>query len=225
MRARNPERVDAIVAEARRYRRTLERLGVRDPWAIELVTVHPGAIAAALARLLLAAPLAAVGAILGWIPYRVAGWVAARVTRDDDLLGTVKLFAGVLFLSVGWAIEATAAAVVWGPAWAPPVFRNRRGHRICGPAVRGMASRGRRGGAARFLAGFSISHRAEAGGAAARTGRDGRPRLRRGALSSFSPSDGPRGRISREGSRAGRLRRAGSKTRPPRNQRRVARRG
>ncbi len=122
MRARDPARVDAIVAEARRYRRTLERLGVRDPWAIELVTVRPGAIAAALARLFLAAPLAAVGAILGWIPYRLAGWVAGRMTRDDDLLSTVKLFAGVLFLSVGWAIEATAAAVVWGPAWALPVF-------------------------------------------------------------------------------------------------------
>ena len=44
------------------------------------------------------------------------------MTPDDDLPSTVKLFAGVLFLSVGWAVEATAAAVVWGPAWALPVF-------------------------------------------------------------------------------------------------------
>lgn len=122
MRARDPARVEAIVAEARLYRRTLERLGVRDPWALELTAVRPGAVAAALARLVVAAPLAALGAVMGWFPYRFAGWVARRITGDEDVLGTVKLFAGVVFLAVGWAIEAVVAGVLVGPVWAAPTF-------------------------------------------------------------------------------------------------------
>jgi 1-acyl-sn-glycerol-3-phosphate acyltransferase len=122
LRARDPARVEAIVAEARLYRRTLERLGVRDPWALELTAVRPGAVAAALARLVLAAPLAALGAVMGWIPYRFAGWVARRITGDEDVLGTVKLFAGVVFLGAGWAAEAIAASFIWGPPWGAPTF-------------------------------------------------------------------------------------------------------
>jgi 1-acyl-sn-glycerol-3-phosphate acyltransferase len=122
LRARDPARVDAIVAQARLYRRTLERLGVRDPWALELTSVRPGPIIAALARLVLAAPVAAVGALMGWIPYRFAGWVAKRITRDEDVLGTVKLFAGVAFLGVGWLIEAIAAGFLRGPTWIVPTF-------------------------------------------------------------------------------------------------------
>jgi glycerol-3-phosphate O-acyltransferase/dihydroxyacetone phosphate acyltransferase len=122
LRARDPARVEAIVADARLYRRTLERLGVRDPWALELTAVRPGAVAAAVARLLLAAPLAALGVVMGWIPYRFAGWIARRVTRDEDVLGTVKLFAGVVFLGAGWAVEATIAGLFLGPIWAAPTF-------------------------------------------------------------------------------------------------------
>jgi 1-acyl-sn-glycerol-3-phosphate acyltransferase len=122
MRARDPARVEAIVAEARRYRRTLERLGVRDPWALELTRVHAFAIAGAMLRLVAAAPLALVGALMGWIPYRLAGRVAGLVTREADTLGTVKLFAGVAFLFIGWTIEAVVAGVLWGAVWAVPTF-------------------------------------------------------------------------------------------------------
>jgi hypothetical protein len=44
------------------------------------------------------------------------------MTRDDDLLGTVKLFAGVVFLTAAWIIEATVAGIVWGVGWALPTF-------------------------------------------------------------------------------------------------------
>src|SRR5262249_6427663 len=72
LRARDPERVEAIAGEVRAYTRVLRQLGVRDPWALELAPLRPGALAGALLRLLLAAPLAAVGALLGWLPYRLA---------------------------------------------------------------------------------------------------------------------------------------------------------
>jgi glycerol-3-phosphate O-acyltransferase/dihydroxyacetone phosphate acyltransferase len=122
LRARDPARVETIAAEVRAYARVLRQLGVRDPWALELAPLRPGALAAALAKLVAAAPLAAVGAVMGWVPYRLAGEVAKRITRDDDILGTTKLLAGAVFLAVAWGLEATAAGVVWGAPWAPLVF-------------------------------------------------------------------------------------------------------
>jgi hypothetical protein len=122
LRARDPARVDAIAAEARGYARVLRRLGVRNPWALELEPPHPAAIAATLAKLAAALPLALAGALLGWLPYRLAGQVARRVTRDEDLLGTVKLLAGALFLLAGWTAEATLAAVWLAPAFALPTL-------------------------------------------------------------------------------------------------------
>jgi glycerol-3-phosphate O-acyltransferase/dihydroxyacetone phosphate acyltransferase len=122
LRARDPAGVEAVVADARAYWQTLRRLGVRDPWALELRAPRAGALLGAVARLAAAAPLAALGALLGWVPYRLSGVVAARVTRDEDLLSTVKLLAGALFLFVAWSAEAAAAARCWGGLWALPAF-------------------------------------------------------------------------------------------------------
>jgi glycerol-3-phosphate O-acyltransferase/dihydroxyacetone phosphate acyltransferase len=122
LRARDPARVEAIAGEVRAYTRVLRHLGVRDPWALELAPLAPGALAAACGKVMVAAPLAAIGAVMGWIPYRLAGEVAKRVTSDEDLLSTVKLLAGALFLAVAWGIEATAAGLAWGARWAVPTF-------------------------------------------------------------------------------------------------------
>jgi glycerol-3-phosphate O-acyltransferase / dihydroxyacetone phosphate acyltransferase len=122
LRARDPARVESIAAEVRAYARVLRQMGVRDPWALELAPLRPGALAGAFAKLIVAAPLAALGAVMGWVPYRLAGEAAKRVTRDEDVLGTAKLFAGVAFLAVAWGLEATAAGFAWGAGWAAPTF-------------------------------------------------------------------------------------------------------
>lgn len=122
LRERDPARLEAIVGDVTSYVRTLRRLGVRDPWALELPAPPVGAVAQALLAVVLAAPVAAIGAVMGWLPYRLAGWVAARVTRDEDLLSTVKLLAGALFLLVGWAAESVAVGWWRGAAWALPTF-------------------------------------------------------------------------------------------------------
>jgi glycerol-3-phosphate O-acyltransferase/dihydroxyacetone phosphate acyltransferase len=122
LRAADPARVDAIAGEVRAYMRVLRQLGVRDPWALEMAPLRPGALSAALAKLVLAAPLAALGALLGWLPYRLAGVVAGRLTRDEDVLGTVKLLAGTAFLTLAWALEATLVGLAWGGRWALPAF-------------------------------------------------------------------------------------------------------
>ena len=120
--ARAPETVEPIVHAARDYARVLRHLGVRDPWALELEPVRPARALGALLRLAVAAPIALVGALLGWIPYRLAGQVAGRVTREEDVLGTVKMLAGTLFLFVWWAAEATIAGVELGAGWGALLF-------------------------------------------------------------------------------------------------------
>jgi glycerol-3-phosphate O-acyltransferase/dihydroxyacetone phosphate acyltransferase len=119
---RSPETVEPIVRAARDYQRVLRRLGVRDPWALELEPVRPGRALAAVLRLIVAAPVALLGALLGWIPYRVAGQVAKRVTKEEDVLGTVKLIAGALFLFVFWLAEAIFVGVKWGAGWGALTF-------------------------------------------------------------------------------------------------------
>jgi glycerol-3-phosphate O-acyltransferase/dihydroxyacetone phosphate acyltransferase len=122
LRARDPARVEAVATEARAYARTLRHLGVRNPWGLEIELIAPARVVAAVARVALALPLAIVGAVLGWLPYRLAGVVAPRITKDEDVLGTVKLIAGATFMFVAWSAEAVAAGVRWGPAWIAPVF-------------------------------------------------------------------------------------------------------
>jgi 1-acyl-sn-glycerol-3-phosphate acyltransferase len=122
LRARDPARVETISAAARDYARVLRHLGVESPWALELEAIRPGQIAGAVARILLAAPLALAGAILGWVPYRLAGQVAARMTSDEDVLGTVKLIAGTTFLLCAWLAEATFAGIRWGAVWGALTF-------------------------------------------------------------------------------------------------------
>jgi glycerol-3-phosphate O-acyltransferase/dihydroxyacetone phosphate acyltransferase len=111
LRARDPERVERVVREARHYARILGRLGVSDPWALEMEAVSLGRALGALGRLVIGLPLAVVGAALGWLPYRLAGRVAGRVAKEEDVLGTVKLVAGAVFLLVAWLLEAGAARV------------------------------------------------------------------------------------------------------------------
>ncbi|HEY6475999.1 MAG TPA: hypothetical protein VI456_05415, partial [Polyangia bacterium] len=122
MRARDPARLEAIVADVRSYWQTLRRLGVRDPWALELTAPRPGAMAGAIAKLLVAAPVAGLGALMGWIPYRLAGRIAAKVTKDEDVLSTVKLLAGALFLFLAWSGESMAVGWTRGALWAAPTF-------------------------------------------------------------------------------------------------------
>ena len=106
MRDRDPARVEQIVQAARDYARWLQHLGVSDPWALEVPRVTVRQLMLSAARLALTAPLALVGAALGWLPYRAAAPFAARVTSETDVLGTVKLMAGALFVGLAWIAES-----------------------------------------------------------------------------------------------------------------------
>lgn len=113
---RDPERVERVVGRAQRYIRTLRRLGVSDPWALEMGSISAAKSIRVLCTLFLLAPLAAVGALAGWVPYRLAGRAAARVAKEPDTLGTTKLLGGALFLALAWSLEAAALGWLVSPA-------------------------------------------------------------------------------------------------------------
>lgn len=105
--ASDPARLDAIVGDVRRYLRTLALLRVDDPWAVEIGRIRAGNVARVTLQLLTLAPFALVGGFLSWLPYRAAGWIAKRVTKEEDVLSTVKLLGGALLLLVAWLGESS----------------------------------------------------------------------------------------------------------------------
>ena len=101
----DPERLEEIARSARRYARILHRLGVRDPWTLEAPRISPRDVALALGRVLVMTPAALWGLATSWVPYRLAGVVAGVMTKDEDILSTIRMIAGFTFLVVAWLIE------------------------------------------------------------------------------------------------------------------------
>jgi glycerol-3-phosphate O-acyltransferase/dihydroxyacetone phosphate acyltransferase len=115
LRERDAARADALVDSGRAYLAAVGALGVRDPWALEVERVTAGSALRAALQLTALTPLAAVGVVLGWPMYRLAGRVAERVVaRAEDVLGTVKMLAGMLLVPVGWAAAAAALGARYG---------------------------------------------------------------------------------------------------------------
>jgi glycerol-3-phosphate O-acyltransferase/dihydroxyacetone phosphate acyltransferase len=117
-----PQIVQPMIKAARDYARVLRRLGVRDPAALEAPPLPRLRTLAVLAALLLGAPVALIGALLGVLPYALAGYLARRITDEEDMVSTLKMLAGALFLFVFWLAEAVAVAWVAGPRWGPLAF-------------------------------------------------------------------------------------------------------
>lgn len=112
--ARDPERVSALVEDTRHFVRVLDAIGVADPFALEAPPPSP---VRALLPLLLLAPVALVGALLAWGPYRLVKPLALRLARGHvDIVGTLKALVGVVVLGATWITEAALAGAWLG--WA-----------------------------------------------------------------------------------------------------------
>lgn len=118
LRAADPARLERLTEEVRAYAALLETMGVDDPWALEFPRVPPARMAAGLARSVVTAPLALWGALICWLPYRLTKLVARKATKDEDVLGTMKMIGGAIFIVAGWLIEAGVIWRLWGVAWA-----------------------------------------------------------------------------------------------------------
>ncbi|MEZ4215340.1 MAG: lysophospholipid acyltransferase family protein [Myxococcota bacterium] len=127
LRAREPARVDAVRAEVERYLARLERLGVRDD---QLMARYPRREVLRYLRgrvpwLPLWLPVAGIGLVLNYVPYRAAGLVANLVRDTPDQPATFKLLGGFFLFPVAWGALAWwasrfgAAAALYAFALAP----------------------------------------------------------------------------------------------------------
>jgi 1-acyl-sn-glycerol-3-phosphate acyltransferase len=116
LRARDPERVEALRARLAGYAERTRALGLRDEHVAaryprgEVLAYAVGSAALLLWWL----PLAALGTLFNWVPYRLVG-IAAGSTRSRDMPATVKLFGGFFVFPITWALWAVLAGVAIGP--------------------------------------------------------------------------------------------------------------
>ena len=109
--ASDPERADEVIAFTRRFVRMLQAVGIDDPLRLD-ASDKPGvaAFTASLLQLLLLLPLALVGALFGWLPYRLVRPLANKLAQGKiELIGTIKLLLGVVILTTTYVSEATLA--------------------------------------------------------------------------------------------------------------------
>jgi glycerol-3-phosphate O-acyltransferase/dihydroxyacetone phosphate acyltransferase len=119
LRSRFPDRVTAVAAAVREYDRLLRAFHLRDDQVAAAYPAPPVLRFAGrtLLRLAIHFPLAVVGTVLNWVPYRLIGALATRIAGDAaDQTATFKLFGAVLLFPLTW-IAAAVLAVRWTGAW------------------------------------------------------------------------------------------------------------
>ena len=109
-RAREPQRVARVEALVREYDALLEQSGLRDDqvnasYPTRLAAHYVGTRASQLA---LSLPVAAVGTLLCYVPYRVPGLVARFVQHHGDLPATYKILVGLALAPLWFALLAGA---------------------------------------------------------------------------------------------------------------------
>ncbi|HXT52608.1 MAG TPA: 1-acyl-sn-glycerol-3-phosphate acyltransferase, partial [Thermoanaerobaculia bacterium] len=114
--ATRPERVAPLVDAVAAYDARLSALGLRDE---QVGAAYPLSsvlrfLFESLWLLLFRLPLAVVGTVLGYVPYRICGWLGALQAREPDQPATWKLFGGIILFPIFWTAEAGFAGWRWG---------------------------------------------------------------------------------------------------------------
>jgi 1-acyl-sn-glycerol-3-phosphate acyltransferase len=114
--AGSEEERGAAVAAFQQFERRLIELGIGDPLAV--LDTDPRKVLARTAGLVALAPIAAVGVVLGWLPYRTVRPIAARMARGNhDVEATMKVLLGLVVMTAHYGLLALVAGVALGPAW------------------------------------------------------------------------------------------------------------
>lgn len=108
------EQRQALAQQARAFAARLGAVGLPDPWLLDAGLPGPLAILRAALPLVLLAPPALLGAVLGWLPYRGIGVLVSRLTQEEEVVATYKLLGGVLFLPLWWVLQAVLLGL-WSP--------------------------------------------------------------------------------------------------------------
>jgi glycerol-3-phosphate O-acyltransferase/dihydroxyacetone phosphate acyltransferase len=122
LRRADPERYDEILLRLRRYDDRLRRFGLHDrhlDWNVSRPDAIRFGIREALLGIVLL-PLSALGVLLFYVPYRLTGFIAQKVSRDRDGLATAQVFvgAGVYAVWLGligagiWWLAGRTAAII-----------------------------------------------------------------------------------------------------------------
>lgn len=109
--ARDPARADEVISFTRRFVRMLQAVGIDDPLRLDTGD-KPGVatVATSLLPLLLLSPLALIGALFGWLPYRLVRPIANKLAGGKiELIGTLKLLLGLVIMSITYVSEAFLA--------------------------------------------------------------------------------------------------------------------
>lgn len=141
-RARSPQRVAALSARVEAYQHRLAERRLRDE---HVAARYPRAEVIAYAigsatLLLFWLPIAALGSLMNWIPYRLI-WAGARLTPGENLPATIKLLGGFFLYPLTWLVWALLAGGLWGwsaglatlllgplAAWFAMLFHERHEH-------------------------------------------------------------------------------------------------
>jgi glycerol-3-phosphate O-acyltransferase/dihydroxyacetone phosphate acyltransferase len=117
-RARSFERLTALEARIRRYEEQLKQAGLDLEDLSASNASSGGIIRYALTRLLpflLLSPLAAVGALLHYPAYRLAGFFATKFSQEaDDVVSTIKIIAAMLLFPLTWVGVAAICYALTG---------------------------------------------------------------------------------------------------------------
>jgi glycerol-3-phosphate O-acyltransferase/dihydroxyacetone phosphate acyltransferase len=114
---RDPQRTAAAAAAIDSYDRMLGALGLRDDQVAASYPAAPAVlwVGRTALRLVVYLPLAVVGIVLNWLPYRLVGEIAARGARTADVPASFKVFGGMVLFPLAWLIEAALAAWIAAP--------------------------------------------------------------------------------------------------------------
>lgn len=115
-----PERVGAVARSVDTYDRMLRATGFTDE---QVVSSYPwgrifGYLMRTLLRLCVYSPLAAVGALLNWLPYRVTDMIARPLEKRPQDPATRKIFGGLFIFPAAWIIEAAVFGLLLDWRWA-----------------------------------------------------------------------------------------------------------
>lgn len=116
LRAEFPERVERVRRRLGRFENLCRKAGVRDyhltlEYSPRLVVRF---VVRTLAALLLAVPLGAWGALNSWLPYRLTGFLARRLSHGRYQYETAQITLALFFFSLFWGIQTFAVQATIG---------------------------------------------------------------------------------------------------------------
>jgi 1-acyl-sn-glycerol-3-phosphate acyltransferase len=114
---RDPVAAQDLVDKARQFVRMLESLRMQDPWKLDDASAPTVAqLAGSLFPILTLWPLALLGAVLGWLPYRLVRPLSVRMAgTETDLISTLKVLWGLTLMTVVYVAESAAVGMMQGP--------------------------------------------------------------------------------------------------------------